>query len=65
MVPMRKKPEDVSVQLNIMVPYWFREHLITIANKRNTSTAALVRETLMQQLGPHGRSDTAKAGATR
>jgi hypothetical protein len=59
-------PTQVGVQLNVQVPWQFREDLIAIAHERDLSLAELVRETLMENLMlDNVREATRAAGATR
>jgi len=65
----QKDPTQVPVQLNISVPWQFREDLIAIAKERNTSLAELVREAikvgLSDDLIKKHRKLTAEFGATK
>ena len=62
-------PTQISVQLNISVPWQLREDLIDIADKRGMSLAELVRGAistgLMSELTEIGRKRTTAAGATK
>lgn len=62
-------PTQVSVQLNISVPWQFREDLVEIASQRGTSLAELVREAikvgLSDDLVKKHRKLTAEFGATK
>lgn len=64
----RQDPTQVSVQLNVQVPWWFRERLHAIAIKRKVPVAQLIRETLMQEFPDDPaatRQATRDAGATK
>ena len=48
-----KDPKLLPVQLNVPVPWEYREHLIRVAQERQISLAQLVREALMTVLPYH------------
>lgn len=46
--PQREKdPRKVKVQLNVKVPWEYREHLVEVAQERGTTINHLVNEALM------------------
>lgn len=48
-----KDPKQLPVQLNVPVPWEYREHLIRVAQDRQISLAQLVRDSLMTVLPYH------------
>lgn len=46
-------PNKVPVQLNITVPFEFREHLHKLAEERHTSLTQMCREALMTMYPIH------------
>lgn len=58
-------PTQLPVQLNVQVPFEFREHLIEVARKRRISLSELVRSTLQEALTDDTREATRLAGSTR
>jgi predicted HicB family RNase H-like nuclease len=50
--PSRAKPQDVTVQMNLRVPYFYREQLITEAKARGMSINRLLVNLLVASLPP-------------
>lgn len=68
MTNRRLPPEKVPVQLNVQIPYEFREHLSAISDARRIPMAQLIRDALYKEypLDPKGvRDATRQAGATK
>jgi len=51
-VTPRADPQDVTVQMNLRVPYFYREQLIAEARKRGISINRLMVNLLVQSLPP-------------
>lgn len=45
-------PRHVSVQLQLRVPFWYKQQLMKEARRRGTNIPALVREALEQVIEP-------------
>jgi predicted HicB family RNase H-like nuclease len=50
--PKRTSPEDVPVQLNVKVPWHYREQLIRTAHERGISLNRLVVNALVRSYPP-------------
>jgi predicted HicB family RNase H-like nuclease len=50
--PARSDPQDVSVQMNIRVPYFYREQLITEAKANGLSINRFITNLLVKSLPP-------------
>ena len=48
----RTSPEDVPVQLNVKVPWHYREQLIRTAREKNTSLNRLVVNAIVRSIPP-------------
>ena len=46
-----KDPNKIAVQINIKVPFDFREFLYTVAESKNTTLTTMLRDMLYQQYG--------------
>jgi predicted HicB family RNase H-like nuclease len=51
-VVTRAAPKDVTVQMNLRVPYHYREQLIAEAHKRNISINRLLVNALVTAIPP-------------
>lgn len=50
--PPRVDPQDVSVQLNVRVPYHYREQLVRMAQERHVSLNRFVINALVRSVPP-------------
>lgn len=48
----RLSPADVPVQLNVKVPWHYREQLVRLAKEKNTSLNRLVVNALVRSIPP-------------
>ena len=68
-MPQRlRDPNKVPVQLNVKIPFEFREKLYAIAKRRKKSLNSLVYEALKHAYDPkveEVRQDTREAGSTK
>jgi hypothetical protein len=56
-----KDPRQLPVQLNITIPWAFKEYLIEVAEKNQMGLAQVVRKALDNEYGPgYTRSETAR-----
>ena len=51
-IPRRANPQDVSVQLNVKVPWHYREQLVRIAKEKGTSLNRLVVNAIVRSIPP-------------
>lgn len=51
-VSRRTSPEDVPVQLNVKVPWHYREQLVRVAREKGTSLNRLVVNALVRSIPP-------------
>lgn len=54
--PEKLDPQDVSVQLNVRVPFHYREQLIRMAQEKRVSLNRFVTNALVRSVPPERRS---------
>jgi hypothetical protein len=59
-----RDPRQLPVQLNVKIPFDFREHLYQISKRQGVSMTSLVVDALRKEYLPDPKDETRDAGAT-